>query len=67
MSINPATLQKGDLVKARLPLRDDPILLCFECAVLQVPGVYTYVFKPVLSVELTFQFAPSQVQGFELI
>jgi hypothetical protein len=67
MSIEPATLKQGDLVKAKLPFREEPILLCFERAVLQVPGVYTYVFKPVLSVELTFQFAPSQVRGFEFL
>lgn len=67
MSLNPSSLKKGDLVKAKTPLRDEPLLLCFERAVLQVPGVYTYVFKPVLTVELTFQFAPSQVRGFELI
>lgn len=67
MSVNPASLKKGDLVKAKLPFRDDPVLLCFERSVLQVPGVYTYVFKPVLTVELTFQFVPSQVRGFELV
>lgn len=67
MSINPASLKKGDLVKASLPFRDGPVLLCFERSVVQVPGVCTYLFKPVLSVELTFQFVSSQVRGFELL
>lgn len=67
MPVNPASLKRGDLVKARLPFRDEPVLLCFERSVVQVPGVCTYLFKPVLSVELTFQFVPSQVRGFEFV
>lgn len=67
MSVNPASLKKGDLVKAKLLFRDEPVLLCFERSVVQVPGVCTYLFKPVLSVELTFQFVPSQVRGFEFV
>lgn len=67
MSVNPSLLKKGDLVRAKLPFRDEPVLLCFERSVLQVPGVFTYVFKPVLTVELTFQFVRSQVREFDVV
>lgn len=65
--MNPLSLVRGDLVRAKLPLRDEPVLMVFEREVQNTPANSTYIFKPVLTVELTFQFTPNQVQGFELL